>query len=211
MKFPGVHAAAASTMAAAFTAFFTVGENAPPVDPPPSSNRSPYENRASVFGKLIPNLSSLPSLAWMCVGEVSSTGEGLRTTSRPFADSATMRRVTELELAPPLFTESAVPGVLPAPVLLKERSKSSVLPCSNRAAWGVTGVRAYPEAGFGDFGVRGVRDGRTGVCANRFAMASSCACNVDGESGCVGFSLSNKRVCCGGNVKGEAGGERTTR
>ena len=78
------------------------------------------------------------------------------------------RRVTE---PAPLLLESAVPGVLPAPVLLKERSKSSVVRANPAGVFGV------PNAcGFGDFGVRGVRLGSVGVCvANRFATAVSCA------------------------------------
>ena len=61
--------------------------------------------------------------------------------------------------------------VLPAPVLLKERSKSSVVRANPAGVFGV------PNAcGFGDFGVRGVRLGSVGVCvANRFATAVSCA------------------------------------
>ena len=202
--FPGVVAAAASTMVAAFTAFRTVGENAPPVLC--TSSKS----------------SSRPMRAWKAVGDDSRTGEGRRRfkKSRPRRDGDGS---AESPAALFLFCDSAVPGVDPAPVELKLRSKSSVV--REKPAAGVTGVRA---AGFGDLGVSGaLRAGSVGVAAKRFATAASCACSVLGESGwpsgargarrsdsaslalIEGFSLSNTRVCFGSErIRGGASRDR---
>ena len=158
--FPGVVAAAASTMVAAFTAFRTVGENAPP--------------RALHLIEVV----AAAHRAWKAVGDDSRTGEGRRRfkKSRPRRDGDGS---AESSAALFLFCDSAVPGVDPAPVELKLRSKSSVV--REKPAAGVTGVRA---AGFGDLGVSGaLRAGSVGVAAKRFATAASCACSVLGESG----------------------------
>ena len=188
--FPGVVAAAASTMVAAFTLLRTVGENAPPVLWPSSKSES------------------RPMRAWNSVGDDSRTGEGRR---RRAAAPSERRDSHASKKSPALFCESAVPGVDPAPAELKLRSKSSVV--REKAAAGVMGVRA---AGLGDLGVSGaLRAGSVGVDAKRFATAASCACSVLGESGwpsgargarrsdnaslalSAGFSLSNTRVCFG--------------
>ena len=68
--FPGVHAAAALTMAAAATAFVTVGLNAPPVRVPSSK------------------ALSAPTRAWNAVGEEESVGDERETAAGAAASGA---------------------------------------------------------------------------------------------------------------------------